>query len=109
MKIKDAKVYQLGDIAALAQTKVQAEHPDIDPVIGISHNLREAGFAADTMTIQRHKTDKRILIVLHDDQPDIADVEFGKISEDPRFEFIAYDVHSLTEEVFYQWMIDELN
>ncbi len=108
MKIKDAKVYTLSDIATAAQAKVQAAFPDIDPIIGISHNLRESGFAADTMTIQNHKTDKRILLVLHDEAPDTVDVEFGKISKDPTFQFETYNLQDMTEELFVDWMSESL-
>ena len=108
MKIKDAKVYKISDLATVAQAKIQEDFADLNPVIGISHNLRESGFAADTMTIQNHQSDKRIVLVLHDDSPDIAEVEFGKISEDPTFVFESYAIDSLTEAVFYDWMSQSL-
>lgn len=108
MKTEYTRVYDLSDIATAAQALVQAAFPHIDPIIGISHNLRDSGFPADTMTIQNHKTDKRILLVLHDEAPEIVDVEVGKISEDPTLKFESYELASLTEDVFYDWMSETL-
>ncbi|CAH0990173.1 hypothetical protein SIN8267_00258 [Sinobacterium norvegicum] len=108
MKIKDARVYPLSDIAALAQAAVQQQNIGIDPVIGISHRLREAGFDADMLTIENKATDRRILLVLHDDQPDTVDVEFGRGSEDPRFAFEKIKLSALTEALFIDWMVQQL-
>ena len=108
MKIKDAKIYQLSDIAAAAQQQIQANFPHLDPIIGVSHNLRKSGFNADTMTIDNQKTDKRILIILHDDKPDSADVEFCYCSTDPKFDFTRIPLESLTQAKFYQWMLEKL-
>ena len=104
MKIKDAKVYAISDLATVAQAKVQDAYPDLNPIIGISHSLRESGFPADTMTIQNHKTDKRILMVFHDEAPEIVDVEFGKISEDPKLEFDSYAIETITDALLVEWM-----
>jgi hypothetical protein len=108
MQIKDAKVYPLSDLAALAQAKIQQQNIGIDPVIGISHRLREAGFDADMLTIENKQTDRRILLVLHDDRPDTVDVEFGRSSEDPRFDFQQLALSALTEALFSQWMLEQL-
>ena len=105
MKIKDAKVYPLSDLAQQAQAQVQAEYKDIDPVIGVSHNLRKSGFAADTLTIKNIKNDKRILMVLHDHKPDVVDYEFGIASQDPSFDFQEISLNDLTHEKLYQWMV----
>lgn len=106
MKIKDAKVYPLSDLAQLAQAQVQAEYQNIDPVIGVSHNLRKAGFTADTLTIENIKNDKRILMVLHDHKPGIVDYEFGQASQDPSFNFKEITIEDLTQQKFYQWMME---
>lgn len=107
MKIKDAKVYGLSDVAALAQADIQANYPGVDPVIGISHRLRMAGFAADTLTIEHAKNNRRIIMVLHDDQPLLVEYEFGCLSEDPKFQFSKMNISDLTRELFYQWMRQE--
>lgn len=107
MKIKDAKVFPLCDLAQLAQAQIQ-QNTDIDPVVAINHGLRKSGFSADALTITNAKTDKRILIILHDDKPDTVDYEFGKASDDPTFEFKSIEFEKLTQQTLYDWMQAEL-
>ena len=107
MKIKDAKVYPVSDLAQLAQARIQNES-DIDPVIAINHGLRKSGFAADALTIANEKTDKRILMIFHDDKQDVVDYEFGLASQDPKFEFQQIALNELTEQKLYEWMLEEL-
>lgn len=107
MKIKDAKVYPVSDLAQLAQARIQKES-DIDPVIAINHGLRKSGFAADALTIVNEKTDKRILMIFHDDKQDVVDYEFGLASQDPTFEFKQIALNDLTEQKLYEWMLEEL-
>ena len=107
MKIKDAKVYPISDLAQLAQARIQQEM-DIDPVIAINHGLRKSGFAADALTIVNEKTDKRILMIFHDDKQDVVDYEFGLASLDPKFEFKQIALNELTEQKLYEWMLEEL-
>lgn len=96
-------VYQLGDIAAKAQADIQANFSHINPVINISHKLREQGFAADTLTIEHSASDKRLLIIVHDGS-EMADVEWGALSKDPAMEFTPWAINSLNQQQFYQWM-----
>jgi len=108
MKIKDAKVFPVSDLAQLAQARVQQDHADIDPVIAINHGLRKSGFAADALTIENTKTDKRILMIFHDDKQEVVDYEFGFASQDPKFEFEKIALAELTEDKLYEWMLKEL-
>lgn len=108
MKIKDAKVFPLCDLAQLAQARIQQDNAHIDPVVAINHGLRKSGFAADALTITHHKADRRILMILHDDKPDTVDYEFGKASEDPSFEFQSIPLKELTQQKLYDWMLSEL-
>lgn len=96
-------VYQLGDIAAKAQASIQANFSQLNPVINISHKLREQGFAADTLTLEHAASDKRILMVVHDNLSHI-DIEWGALSKDPDMNFTAWPTKQLTEQQFYQWM-----
>lgn len=104
MKIKDAKIYDLSEIAKLAQADIQAAYPDVDPIIGISHNLRNAGFPADTLTIDNRGNDSRIIMIFHDHKPEIVDYEFSKISEDPKFEFTEVALADLTQTKLFHMM-----
>lgn len=109
MKIKDAKIYPLSDIAKLAQAQIQLDYPDLDPIIGISHNLRNVGFAADTLTIDNIRNDKRIVMIVFDDKPDQVQYEYCRISQDPNFEFTTLALKELTQERFYAMMVEALS
>lgn len=108
MKIKDAKVFPISDLAQLAQAQIQQDHSDIDPVIAINHGLRKSGFTADALTIDNIKTDKRILMTFHDDKQDMVDYEFGIASQDPKFEFKQIPLKELTQQKLYDWMLEVL-
>ena len=96
-------VYQLGDLAAKAQATIQANFSQINPVVNISHKLREQGFAADTLTIEHQASDKRLLMVVHDNSQSV-DVEWGALSKDPTMDFTSWPTSLITEQQFYQWM-----
>lgn len=104
MKIKDAKVYDLSEVAKLAQADIQAKHPDVDPIIGISHQLRKSGFAADTLTIENQNNDTRIIMILHDDKQGVVDYEFGRLSKDPSFQFEEINFDDLTQARLFEMM-----
>lgn len=104
MKIKDAKVYDLSEVAKLAQADIQAAYPDVDPIIGISHNLRNAGFAADTLTIDNRANDTRIIMIFHDHKQELVDYEFASISKDPTFEFTEIALAQLTQAKLFEMM-----
>ncbi|ROS00359.1 hypothetical protein EDC56_3010 [Sinobacterium caligoides] len=108
MKIKDAPVYKLADIAAEAQAQVQAQYPQLDPVIAISHQLRASGFAADTLTVQSTRYDQRLLIVLHDARPNEVDYEFSRLSEEAPFAFSVLPLVALDLPQFVRWMTGPL-
>lgn len=94
----------LGELASQAQQRIQKESKNIEPVVGLIKSMREAGFPADVLTIDCIKSNKRIMVLLHDDRPTEAAYEFGFRDKDPtmQFSYISYD--ELTAEVIYQWM-----
>ncbi|WP_426415095.1 hypothetical protein [Aestuariirhabdus sp. LZHN29] len=98
------KILELGDIAAVAQAQIQQEFKQIDPVIGVLRSLREAGFPADAMTIDCFKSDKRILVILHDDKPNEVSYQFCRRDQDPGNEYRHLPLSALTAEQFYQWI-----
>jgi len=104
MKIKDAKVYELSEVAKLAQADIQTKYPDVDPIIGINHQLRKSGFAADTLTIENQTNDTRIIMILHDDKQGLVDYEFGRLSKDPSFQFQEIRLDELTQEKLFEMM-----
>ena len=105
MSLKSNRVYQISDIASVAQARVQQAYNDIDPIINISHQMRQAGFAADTLTIERQQTKKRILMIFDDQDPDTVLVELGYSNEDPRMTFTAFALKDLSETLLFNWMV----
>lgn len=102
--IRNEKVYQLADVAGLAQADFQRDFKNIDPVVGIMHSMRDSGFAADAMTIDCINSGKRIIFILHDSTPDTVDYQFGYRDKDPDMNFKKIAMAELTKQQFYAWM-----
>jgi len=102
--VNDDKIYQIADIAAAAQLKIQQAFKDIDPVVNISRAMRKSGFPADTMTIECLTSKKRILFILHDDHPQTINYQFGYNNEDPGADFITWPIEDLTQEQIFAWI-----
>ena len=94
----------LCDRATQAHERVQLKHADIDPIVGVHHKMRDAGFAADVMTIDCLKIGKRIILILHDEQPDIVNYQYSFIERDPDERFDQLALNELTATTLYDWM-----
>ncbi len=96
----------LSDLATEAHTKIQQDFENINPVVGLSRRMRSVGIPADAMTIDCLKTGKRIIIILHDQNPEIVQYQFSFKAQDPDdvFEETSFDL--LTKQVLYEWMRD---
>jgi hypothetical protein len=83
----------LCDSATEAHTLIQKNFTEINPVVGVSQKMRGVGVPADTMTIDCLKSKKRILIVLHDHQPECVNYQFTFIDKDPdeKFEMMGFE------------------
>lgn len=98
------QLQMLCDRASEAHEQIQLKHADIDPIIGVHHKMRDAGFAADVMTIDCLKTGKRIILILHDDQPDIVSYQYSFKEQDPDEQFEQLAINELTAITLYDWM-----
>lgn len=96
----------LSDLATEAHTRIQQDFESINPVVGISRGMRSVGIPADAMTIDCLKTGKRIIIILHDQQPEIIQYQFSFKAQDPDDEFETLKFKDLTAQIMYQWMKD---
>ncbi len=97
-------IYQLADIAGLAQADFQRDFKEIDPVVGIMRSLRDSGFAADALTIDCIRSGRRIICILHDNNPDAVEYQFGHRDKDPDMNFKKIAKNDLTKAQFYGWM-----
>ena len=95
---------KLSDIATEAHTRIQLDFEYINPVIGINQGMRSVGIPADVMTIDCLKTNKRIIIILHDEQPSSIQYQFSHKNEDPEDEFKSVDFEQVTSDKLYDWM-----
>ena len=94
----------LSDIATEAHTQIQKNFADINPVVSVNRKMRTAGIPADAMTIDCLKSSKRILIVLHDQQPETLNYQFGYKDKDPENTFTPIPISELSTSVMYEWI-----
>ena len=74
-------------LATEAHERVQLNHADIEPIVGVHHKMRDAGLPADVMTIDCCKNRERIILILNDDQPDLINYQFLYKEQDPDADF----------------------
>ena len=96
----------LCDLTTTAHTRIQQDFKTIDPVVGVSQKLRTDNIPADAMTIDCLKSGKRIIIILHDQQPEILSFQFSYKDKEPEIEFSQIPIAELGEETLYCWMKD---
>lgn len=94
----------LADIASNTHARIQQDFANINPIIGVNQGMRKAGIPADVMTIDCLKTNKRIIIILHDDLQGIARYQFAYRDKDPSDDFIEIQLSSITSELMYDWI-----
>ena len=100
----DQRLSTLSDIATEAHGSIQRDFEDINPIIGVNQNMRASGFPADAMTIDCLKTNKRIILILHDHHPDIISFQFSFRDQDPGDEFESMEFAQMTAEKLYGWI-----
>jgi len=97
---------KLSDFVTEAHTRIQEDFKDINPVVGLSRKMRSVGIPADAITIDCLKTSKRIILILHDQQPDIVHYQFSFKDKDPDEKFETLEFKNLSAEQLYRWIID---
>lgn len=100
----DTALKELSELATQAHTRIQQDFAHIDPIVGVSRSMRKNGVPADAMTIDCLKSKKRIIIILHDLEPDILHYQLSFIDKDPAEEFASLAFKDLTPELLYDWI-----
>ena len=100
----DTPLAILSDVATEAHTRIQQDFKNIDPVVGVSQKMRADGIPVDVMTIDCLKTGKRIILILHDQQPDIVRYQFSFKAKDPEDEFKPMPLDELRADKLYEWI-----
>ncbi len=102
--LTDNPLMTLSDVATEAHARIQKDFKNIDPIVGVSRNMRSAGIPADTMTIDCLRTGKRIILILHDQQPDIVSYQFSYRDKDPDHSFEQIQLSELSAQKLYEWI-----
>ena len=102
--MEDRPIKRICEAIEEAHAKFQADFDHINPVVGVINRMRNFGIATDLMTIDCLKSGKRILIAVHDSQPETANYQFCRRDEDPSDEFESIAIESLTAQKLYDWM-----
>jgi hypothetical protein len=102
----EAPLKTLSDLANEAHNRIQATHQHINPVVEVRRGMRDAGIPADVMTIDCLRTQRRINLILHDQQPGIVLYQFVTREEEVGGEFKQIDLSELNSSMMFDWMQD---
>jgi len=95
---------RLCDIATESHTRIQQDFKYINPIVGVNQRMREEGLPADVMTIDCLKSGKRIILILHDQQPGVVNYQFSFKDKDPDNKFEQIPFNELTVNKLYTWI-----
>ncbi len=96
----------LSEIVSDAHAKIQQDFADINPVIGVMQGMRKMGIPADVITIDCLVTNKRILVILHDEHPAMTRYQLTYIDQDPSDDYIDLASDQVNSEMVYGWIKD---
>ena len=102
--MSEKNLEKLSDIVTEAHSRIQNDFEHINPIVGVNRGMRSTGIPVDIMTIDCLRTGKRIIIILHDQQPEILQYQFSYKAEDPAEEFLILKFKELSNQVLYDWM-----
>lgn len=96
----------LSDMASEAHARVQAAHQFINPVIGVRRGMRDVGIPADAMTIDCLRTQRRIMLILHDGEPGTLLYQFVTIEEEASDDFQRMALANVNVQTLFNWIQD---
>lgn len=102
--MSNERLETLCDIVTKSHTRIQQDFKDINPLVGIINRMRNSGVPVDLMTIDCSVSNKRIILVLNDNQPDIISYQFAFKDKDPDDEFEKINFDELTADRLYDWI-----
>ncbi|NRB40278.1 MAG: hypothetical protein HRU20_17725 [Pseudomonadales bacterium] len=102
----NSRLEKLSDLLTQAHHQIQQTFTQLNPVIGVRQNLRQSGFPADLITIDCLSSNKRIFLLLNDNQPDTLGYQMGLIDSDPDMAFNDISFENINSELLFNWMKD---
>ena len=96
----------LSDLITEAHTRIQQAHADINPVVGVRRGMRDSGIPADAVTIDCLRTGKRIVLILHDQQPGVLIYQFTLKDQDTDAAYQNMAMASFGVDQLVGWMRD---
>jgi len=93
------KLQNLSEIVARANDVFYSKFDNIGTLMGImDKTLRNQGIKADAITIDCIALDKKIVLLLHDDKPDVVDIALGN-KEGDIYSSSEYELVKISETV----------
>jgi hypothetical protein len=105
MNANDA-LLSLSDIANQAHENIQLDFENINPVISVMQGMRKMGIPADVLSIDCLGTKKRILVVLHDELPEVIRYQYTFSDQDPADDYLQLAAAAVTHKTVYGWIKD---
>ena len=94
----------LSDMAEAAHTRIQQAHEHINPVVEVRSGMRTAGIPADVMTIDCLRTHRRIMLILHDEEPGLLLYQFITLEDEIAEEFERVALSETSSDTLVRWM-----
>ncbi len=102
----EAPLKTLSDLISEAHARIQAAHEHINPVVEVRQGMRDSGIPADVITLDCLRTQRRITLVLHDQQAGTVLYQFVTREEEVSGEFKQIDLAELGSDTLFEWMQD---
>ncbi len=100
----NSKLQNLSEIVARANDVFYSKFDNIDTLMGIvDKTLRNQGMKADAITIDCIALDKKIVILIHDDKPDVVNIALGN-KEGDIYSSSEYELVKISEAVIVEIM-----
>lgn len=94
----------LSDMASDAHARIQQTYEHINPVVEVRRGMREAGFPADVMTIDCLRSRRRILMILHDEEPGMLLYQFVTLEDEMDTEFQRKALAEVSTDTLVDWI-----
>ncbi len=96
----------LSDFASEAHARIQKAHQHINPIVEVRRGMRDVGIPADAMTIDCLRTRRRIMLVLHDEDPGVVLHQFVTMDDELSMDFRRLPLSEVTAQTLFDWMED---